>query len=275
MKKLLLLLLTFSSLTLTLRAQQIDQCTVDAVYQDTLPGVYPLPYEPDLNPTGGITDTACLNEDFQFVFTLVVNDTITISGASIPIDSITLDTEGAISNLPQGMDYACNPPSCSFVKNSQGCVVIYGKATNPADVGNHELEISGFLFSPFTPQGAPLQFPNPDLAAGTYTLTVMEQGSPSCSIWVDVNEPISQIESFRNLPNPFSGNTTFEIITKQAGEFTLTINDPMGRQISTRSLSLIQGLNHYTFDATGIAPGIYLYTLSDGQTHVSGRMVIQ
>ncbi len=275
MKKILFILLALSALSWTLQAQQIDQCTVDPVFQDTLPGVYPFPYEPDLNPNGGITDTACLNEFFQFVFTLVINDTIQLDGTSVPIDSIVFNTEGAISNLPQGMDYTCNPPTCSFPKDTQGCVVIYGKATNSSDLGDHELVISGFLFSPFTPQGAPLQFPNPNLAAGTYILSVVEQGSPNCVIWTDVNEPLSQIESFRNLPNPFSGTTTLEILAKKAGEYIFTLTDLMGRQVATRKLSLVQGLNHWTFDATGLAPGMYIYTLSDGHSRVSRRMILE
>ena len=275
MKKILFTLLTLIIFSWGLQAQQIDQCTVDPVFQDTLPGVYPFPYDADLNPDGGITDTACLNEFFQFVFTLVVSDTITISGTQIPIDSIVLNTEGAISNLPQGIDYTCNPPTCSFAKNTQGCVVVYGKATDASDIGDHELSISGFLFSPFTPQGAPLQFPNPDLAPGSYTLSVAEQGSPSCTIWTDVNEPLSQIESFRNLPNPFSGTTTLEIITKEAGEYTFTLSDLMGRQVATRKLSLVQGLNHWTFDATDLKPGMYIYTLSDGHSRVSRRMIVE
>ncbi len=274
MKKYLLSLLVLTGFFLSLSAQQIDECEVAPIYQDTSAGVYPLPFDADLNPDGGITDTACLNEYFQFVFTVVVGDTISIGGTSIPIDSVVLDAD-AISNLPEGMSYTCNPGSCSFAAGDAGCVVIYGKATNASDVGAHDLVISGKLYSPFTPTGAPLQFPNPDLAPGSYTLYVQEQGSPNCSIWVDVNEPVSQIESFRNLPNPFNGTTTLEIITKEAGAYNFTLYSLLGEPLQTRTLQLTEGLNQWTFDAGQLPDGMYIYTLSDGHTQVSGRMVLE
>ncbi len=274
MKKHLLTLLALLGFSFSLFAQQIDQCEVAAVYQDTSAGVYPLPYDADLNPDGGITDTACLNEYFQFVFTIVVGDTITIGGTSIPIDSIVLDPN-AIQNLPEGISYSCNPSSCSFGAGAEGCVVIYGKATNASDIGGHDLIITGKLYSPFTPMGAPLQFPNPDLAPGSYTLYVQEQGSPNCSIWTDVNEPLSQIESFRNLPNPFSGTTTLEVITKEAGEYEFALYSLMGERLMQRTLPLVQGMNQWQFDAADLPAGLYIYTLSDGHSRVSGRMVVE
>jgi hypothetical protein len=251
---------------------QINTCTPDETFADSTAGVYPLPYDEATNPLGGITDSACFNKDFQFVLNIVVNDTITVGPISYPLDSITLATEGAVMGLPQGFSYACDPPSCSFPKNSVGCAVIYGKAENPADIGPNDLTIEGTFYTLGLP--ITLTFPNPALAPGSYTLWVLEEDDPDCTVFTSTGDLLRSVEEVRNIPNPFAGNTTIEIVANQSEEVQFAVMDLYGKMVYQSEVQLVAGTNQIDFDGSQLPEGIYLYVIANGKGSVAQKMVI-
>ena len=64
---------------------------------------------------------------------------IEIGGNPLALDRVELETSGAVLGLPTGLTYGCNPPSCVFPKDTEGCVNLYGTPTG--DVGDYPLEI--------------------------------------------------------------------------------------------------------------------------------------
>ena len=252
---------------------QFGTCESDPIYQDSMAGVYPLPYDAMESPDGGIPDSACLNKPFQFVFNAVVSDTLSTDIGDFALDSLKLQTEGAVSGMPEGLQYACDPPNCVFEANTVGCVVIYGTATNPADLGDNELTISATIFSQGFP--LPLSFPDPNLFPGSYSLYVHEEDYPNCTVvMVDAVEAPISIEYVRNVPNPFSDMTTIEVATKKAGTFNFRVTDMLGNMVHLSQENLLAGTNRFEFDGSQLAEGMYLFSFQSGNAIISQKMMI-
>ncbi len=264
MKKLFLLCLTMLSLS----AMYAQECMPQQNLPDTLIGVVPLPYSDTLNPTGGITDTACINEPFNFVFTVVVPGTFDSPFGPVPINRIDMATQGAIKNLPAGITYACNPPNCSFPKDTVGCIVLYGTPTGSPGVSNLEIDFVIRSLIDF-----PLTFPNATLYPGNYFLHVKPQGQCAPS---SVRTPgLSGVEEVAVRPNPFSSYAQLLVNSKISGNFDLIVSDALGRQLRRERVHLLEGDNTLDFDGSALPSGMYIYTLSNGTGAISGRMIIQ
>lgn len=250
---------------------QFGTCTADPTFIDSLAGVYPLPFDETTNPEGGIPDSACLNKNYQFVFNAVVNDTINVGGIPFVLDSLKFPLTGAVAGLPTGITYACDPPSCVFQQNTVGCVVLYGKATDPADLGQNELLISATLFTGGLP--IPLTFPNPTLFPGHYYLYVLEEDSPNCAVYSNTTEPQKPFTDLRTVPNPFTDETVIELTANLPGVYQFQVTDMLGRVVHRQTLQLVNGLNQIPFDGASLSNGIYWYTLQNGQARLTAKMV--
>ncbi len=131
MKKLILILITvYSSIT------AFAQCTPDPSV--TQPGLFPpdslLPCIVQNQPY----DTVIQFKNFTTVnpsdFGITTPFPITITVNWIRIDSIL--------NLPTGLDYECNEPTCYYTSGQNGCIRLTGTTTDPR--GNYEL---GLIFT--------------------------------------------------------------------------------------------------------------------------------
>jgi hypothetical protein len=263
MQKLVLLLL-FIITALNLGSAQ--ECQPNRMLPDTAIGPYPRPYDRETNPRGGITDTACVNRDFRFVVTLAVPNIFSIAGVDVPIRNIRIHPDTAIRNLPRGLDYACNPPTCIFPADTVGCIVLYGTVRDTPGVYN--ISISGFLSTGIF--DLPLTFPDATLFRGNYYLIVKPAGQ--C---VTGTDDLADLEvSALNRPNPFSGSTQIVINSKVSGNFNFTVSDLVGRQVHRERLQLWEGENNLRYDASGLAPGVYLFTITDGVRQFSAKMVV-
>lgn len=270
MKKFILSALNVFCLVGTLAAQQTVTCKPDATIPDTEIGVvFPLPYSL-ANPKGGISDTACLNTAYDFVFTLAVPKQITLNGITLNITSVSLSTAKAFENMPAGLTYTCNPPNCVFNSGEKGCLIISGIPNSAANLGQNDLKISAQVnaFLPF-----PVTFPNDQFAAGNYYLYIRPQGSNAC-LTTSTHELAATKLRLGNIPNPFTGSTQIEVVADIGGEFDFRVNDIMGRLIQRSPVQISQGINRIPFEANDLAPGLYVFTLTDGLNMVSRKMVI-
>ncbi|MCX6639346.1 MAG: T9SS type A sorting domain-containing protein [bacterium] len=79
----------------------------------------------------------------------------------------------------------------------------------------------------------------------------------------------------QNYPNPFNPLTTISFALPQAGKITLVVYDVTGREVA-RLLDgwRTEGIHQVTFDATGLASGVYLYRLTAGDFTAGGKMVL-
>lgn len=271
MKNLILSILTLCSLSSALLAQQTVTCKPDPTLPDTAVGVFPVPYSAK-TPKGGISDTACLNTYFDFVFTLSVPKSFNAGlFGTIPVNSIQLSTTNAVENMPTGLTYTCNPPNCVFPSGSKGCIIVSGTPTNANNVGRTDLKIKGQVNSVLP---IDITFPNAQLFdEGNYYLYVRPQGSTACRT-SSTRELAATKLRMGNVPNPFTGSTQIEVEAEIRGQFDFRVFDLMGRSLYRRPVQISQGINRIPFEANNLAPGLYVFTLTDGFNTVSRKMVI-
>lgn len=271
MKRLLLLIsvVAFSHISYG----QLGQCTPNPTFADSSGGVYPLPFDSLSNPKGGINLSACIGHPYQFIFQVVIPDTINYPGFGlIPLTSFAIPTTGAITNLPNGLTYVCNPPNCSFNANTLGCMAIYGTVAGSVSPGEYDLIISGTL----TALGFPFAFtfPNAQLYPGHYYLKVEPINSTTCykvstsdartnNFFADVN------------PNPVNQYSNLLIFSKKNLNLKVSIQNINGAEIENFNAKVTEGKNSYQLDTTNWANGVYLYKIGEADDFTVGKIVVQ
>jgi Secretion system C-terminal sorting domain len=262
----------FLSVFLYFQSQAQVACLADtARYRDSTAGVFPLPYDAQLSPSGGINRPACLGKPYRFVFTVKVSDSISVSGTRLALDSIRLAPSGAITGLPVGMSYACNPPSCSFVKNTYGCVLLNGTPAVSNPLNNYNLVIAGSVVI----QGFPLSqtFPGA-LSPGVYTLRLVAANSPDCPPTTQ-NDEISLNSNLQLMPNPANEMIKIHFNALQTTDLNLKIIDLMGNIWQNEHLRASKGEQNLSINTFTMPNGIYLLQMQhEGKTFIK-RFAVQ
>ena len=79
----------------------------------------------------------------------------------------------------------------------------------------------------------------------------------------------------QNYPNPFNPSTKIEFKIPESGLVSLKIYDLLGREVKTLVNEEMQtGIYKIDFDASGLASGIYFYTLNTGEFNSTKKMVL-
>jgi len=259
----------------TLQAQE-PACVPDTAFAGFDAGVYPLPRS-EMFPDQGVTDSACINQAFEFVFTVVTPDTISIpfGGLSItsPLDSIAVAAEGAIGGLPMGIDYACDPPNCTFTSEvGIGCIVLRGTPTDAEQTGENPLTIMANVYLPAL--SIPINFPDSTLFPGSYSLYVNATDSEACSPITGVEDQLEEISQFQISPNPTTGRAEIQFESLENGDYLLETFNLLGEKLQTRSIRLLEGKNRINYEGAALNAGMYILSLSNGNKKISRRMVI-
>ncbi len=77
------------------------------------------------------------------------------------------------------------------------------------------------------------------------------------------------------MPNPFNPTTVLSYKLQVASSVSLTVFDIQGREVAMLVDGYREaGVHEATFDASNLASGIYLYSLSAGDFSASGKMVL-
>ncbi len=80
----------------------------------------------------------------------------------------------------------------------------------------------------------------------------------------------------QNYPNPFNPATTLSYDLPEATSVTLSVYDILGREVVTLvdKEHQVAGRHRYTFDASHLASGVYIYRLNAGNISAVKRMVL-
>jgi len=261
-------------LSVNFLSAQDRTCVPDSFYADSTAGVYPKPYS-DINPLAGIGDTVCLGTEFEYTLTLNIPDsfaTNTVLG-TVPVFSFSANPDNAVSNLPEGFDFVCNPPNCVFSSETGlGCILLYGSTNDAEAVGQYDLAISGQLNSIISLN---ISFPDSVLfTAGNYFLDVAENGTGPC-IFSSTAEPFANKFSLQSQPNPFVGQSQVLIQSKINGSFTFSVHNLFGQLQYQERVQLMQGENRIPLDGSNLEKGMYLVSISDGFQGVSTKVIVQ
>ncbi|MCU0348825.1 MAG: T9SS type A sorting domain-containing protein [Saprospiraceae bacterium] len=247
-----------------------QNCDPDLTFADSTAGVYPLPYHPEESPNGGIKECAVIGQPFDFTFTIVVNDTLTYQGLSFPLDSVVVNS---VSGLPTGVSYVCEPGNCHFKANSIGCAKLLGIPTNANAPGIFNLNIAGLAYVNGSSFGLQINFPDANLAPGTYTIQLNASANDPCAV-TSTNE-LRQSVSIQTVPNPTSGMTQIKINSKVTGQFQFRVVDLLGQSMEQRQIGISKGENNLEFDASLYANGLYFVQIQSEAGQVTQKIIVQ
>ena len=247
-KGFLLLLFSAIAFTMNVNAQCVPNTSI------TQPGIYP-------DSATGLTP-GTLNQPYNQVLQVKVpTDTnVVILGSlqNVTINSITLTS---FTNLPPGITYVCNPANCVYPGGSNGCALLSG---TPTQAGTFNPTAITTTSATLTAIGLPItQIDTIDY----YTIVIN-----STSSGFNTN-PALRFELFQNDPNPFSNFTDIKFTSSHQAIVTLKVFNLIGKEVIKKSIQCQAGKNSYRLQADDLSPGVYMYTLSDGITTYTRRMI--
>ncbi|MEO1258749.1 MAG: T9SS type A sorting domain-containing protein [Bacteroidota bacterium] len=270
MKKVLLTLLA----CLPVIFVNAQNCTADPAFQDST-GVFPLPYDPDVSPDGGIRECAVIGEEYNFTLTVGVGDSITVFGQRLALDAITIEN---VTGLPVGVNVIYEPANAIFPAGSIGCAKLTGIPTNDNDPGLYDLTISAIVSfeNPLFPD-FPVTFPDTSaasLAPGEYVIQVLADAGDDC-MPVSTRNVLAEKVSLQANPNPSAGPLNIEINADIFGDFNMHVVDLLGQSVHREKVRINQGFNNFPFDGTHLANGLYFLVLENELGRVAQKITIQ
>lgn len=91
----------------------------------------------------------------------------------------------------------------------------------------------------------------------------------------DENEIADEYGLLQNYPNPFNPSTNIHFVLEEAGFTTLKVYDMLGREVATLvNENLATGAHVINFNASNLASGIYMYSLTSKDVTISKRMTL-
>ena len=79
-----------------------------------------------------------------------------------------------------------------------------------------------------------------------------------------------------NYPNPFTGETRFDINLKSKSNVTVEVYNVLGKVVKTINAgNLNTGAHTIKIDASGLSSGVYTYTVTVGAEKLTGKMMIK
>ncbi|MFN0157722.1 MAG: alpha-amylase family glycosyl hydrolase [Bacteroidota bacterium] len=117
----------------------------------------------------------------------------------------------------------------------------------------------------------------PSITLPAYTARVYSNVPDS--VLLDVTPPDQQLPTefalFQNYPNPFNPQTVIRFDVRTYGHTSLRVFDVLGREVATLvNEDLPAGTHQRSFDARGLASGVYLYRLSAGEYTETRKLVL-
>ncbi len=91
----------------------------------------------------------------------------------------------------------------------------------------------------------------------------------------EINPDKNALRLGNNVPNPFAGSTKISFQLPADGLVSLKVYNQMGSEVATLvNGDMLKGSHSIDFNATGLAQGVYFYTLNANGQLLSNRMVI-
>jgi len=275
MKKTLLLL------ALVLGYSNVNaQCTPDALYQDSLFGIWPDTIQnlPSCNP--GLTYHAELTiktpstliEAAAGDSSMTSFDTLgsTFQIADWPVDSMSLVQ---VSGLPNGLNLNCVSSNCVLAGDLLTCVSVDGTTSDP--VGIYPIVILIDIYTHGILDLGIIQYP---IATSLFDATGSYESITGYEIVVTSSTSVEVINFneftlLQNNPNPSNGNTEIKFNTPISENVTFVVTDMFGKLVYSESIQSVSGMNIVKL-TNPLSAGIYTYSVNNNNMLLSKRMII-
>jgi len=233
---------------------------------------------PGFNP---VTDSlAPFINGTNYSYTIHFKNFDTVPGVGV-ITTLKIDS---IGNLPSGLCWATNKSNNTFTTSENGCIQLSGTVCDTP--GQYLITIIADV------NGFPLNLANAPTPVAYFirvnntgdTITPVDsvetpfvhygaEVSTGCSP-ASVNEVEAVINSLSIVPNPVNTTAMATFVSTKSGKMTEKITNIIGEQVHLTTRQVVAGTNSFTIQRNNLPPGVYFYSLSDGSTMITKRMVV-
>ncbi len=244
-----ILFLLVVSIFVTMNASA--QCIPDSSITHNSSGIYP-------DSATGLPHAFVGMPYSTVIYVYVPTDTVYFS---LPVDIVSIDVTG-VGGLPPGFSYTCTPSNCVFPGGTNACITLQGPAPITGMIGNYplvvEMDVHGLL------SGSPqtIQETNEN-----YTIVI----ESTTGLWTVSNGSFAVKQ---NSPNPVDRFTRIPVNSKVNGTISIKFTDILGNVVLQEDRQVQIGINNLLIDAVNFEAGIYLYTVSDGKSFVTRRLIV-
>jgi hypothetical protein len=235
---------------------QCDPLSYD--FGGALYGVFP-------DTTVGLADGVVNQPYNQIMYFMIPDDAGLIDPAyagytisTVALESITYNNGLPISNL--GLAIACNPANCTFPAGEQKCATLSG---TPTQTGVFNIEINvvatALLFG----------FPIPvDYAFAGYTLTITDGTAV-------IENASMKFELSNAKPNPANNGFNLNFESPASEMVKVEVHNLLGGLVYNKSFASKRGFNTLWMDTQDWEEGVYLYSVQNGTSRATKRVVVQ
>ena len=195
---------------------------------------------------------------------------------------------GKAFSLPPPQDVlALSVQGAAFAKEALEKVQVLFGITSPYPVTVDPQVVAGFIEAAIN---VSIQYPdyNDELQATLSYLegTMHNHHIPTCSGWFAKGEAGEQPEAETieapvefslgdNYPNPFNPATTIDYSVPRDARVLLKVYNSLGQEVATLvDVEMAAGKYQVTWDASGVASGVYFYRLTAGSNSAMKRMLL-
>ena len=259
---------------------------------------------PGLSPLSGalspeINGSSCVN-----VIHFKNYNTFVFGGTTITIQTLGIDS---ITNLPSGLCWATNKTNNTFSNQENGCIAVFGTCCSPP--GQYRL---GIYVAAGIGVGNPLH--TSAAAVGLYYYVRVNNLIDSAARAVDttgqsvsadstkfrgystsgtninevaictpylgpclndgVVEILPSVSSLSIVPNPFNNKAVVSFYSDKEAVMSEKLTNMLGSVIYSRDMQVRMGENSALIEKNALPSGIYFYTLSNGRSLITKRVVI-
>lgn len=167
---------------------------------------------------------------------------------------------------------------------------LIGVAVNPMVDGSNNY-IFGYIDVTVTGGNPPITYSWDDgpttedrfnLEPGTYTVTATDATGFQLSETFTLTGPylsVDELETYgftlgQSVPNPTNGNSVITFVSKERANYQFIVRDATGREVSAMPVNSARGENRIIFDGTALSAGVYTYSLTNGESVLSQRLII-
>jgi len=211
-------------------------------------------------------------------------DTISFGGHTLTIDSLHIDT---ISNLPSGLCWATSSPDNTFANQQNGCIQVTG--TTNAIPGQYKLHIYVHAYVPFgigtTADAAGLKYyvrVNCSDSAAVVPVDTTQIDSDAILPYASqahcntaVKSIDGNIQAMSVYPNPFNSQAVVTFTSMKAATMTERITTVIGSEVYSNEMNVVAGINTHVINRNNLSAGVYFYTISDGTTTFTKRLIVE
>ncbi len=179
--------------------------------------------------------------------------------ASSAIDSLVIT---GVDSLAPGLTWA-GIPSNSFAGGTSNCLEISG---TPTQTWNHTITVH-ILAYVFAYGAVHIPNPNGDTPNQQYRSIV---NAPAGVESLD----LTKFDVEQNAPNPFSEKSEIRFSSVNSNDVEFKVFNLLGSVVFNNNFKSVKGVNTITMEANSFSPGVYMYSIKNGDSTITKRMVV-